>query len=187
MGLDKETSALEFISDLLSIITIATCFILKIPQILNILKVKNANGINLAGLLLELSSYTIMFSYNFRNGYALLSYMEYPIILIQEIVLIIFVMHYKNCLNIYGLIGTIIYTLIAAGLLLGTLPLGLIAFLVPLCTPIGASSKVVQLMEILKTKNSESVSVLTWFISAFTNFSKYKFKLYFGCWSYITT
>jgi hypothetical protein len=71
-----------------------------------------------------------MFSYNFRNGYALLSYMEYPIILIQEIVLIIFVMHYKNCLNIYGLIGTIIYTLIAAGLLLGTLPLGLIAFLV---------------------------------------------------------
>jgi uncharacterized protein with PQ loop repeat len=172
MGLDKETSALKFISDLLSIITIATCFILKIPQILNILKVKNANGINLAGLLLELSSYTIMFSYNFRNGYALLSYMEYPIILIQEIVLIIFVMHYKNCLNIYGLIGTIIYTLIAAGLLLGTLPLGLIAFLVPLCTPIGASSKVVQLMEILKTKNSESVSVLTWFISAFTNFTR---------------
>jgi uncharacterized protein with PQ loop repeat len=113
-----------------------------------------------------------MFSYNFRNGYALLSYMEYPIILIQEIVLIIFVMHYKLCLNIYGLIGTIIYTLIAAGLLLGTLPLGLIAFLVPLCTPIGASSKVVQLMEILKTKNSESVSVLTWFISAFTNFTR---------------
>lgn len=47
----------------------------------------------------------------------------------------------------------------------------------PLCTPIGASSKVVQLAEIIKTKNSESVSVLTWFISAFTNFSEYFYNL----------
>ncbi|KAJ3649572.1 hypothetical protein Zmor_021308 [Zophobas morio] len=121
---------------------------------------------------MELSSYTIMFSYNFRNGYALLSYMEYPIILIQEIVLIYCVMYYKNCLNISGLVGSVIYTLFAAGLLLGTVPVGIIAFLVPLCTPIGASSKVVQLMEILRSKNSESVSVLTWFISAFTNFTR---------------
>lgn len=75
-------------------------------------------------------SYTIMFSYNFRNRYALLSYMEYPIILIQEIVLIIFVMYYKSCLNVYSLVGAAIYGLIAAGLLLGTVPLGVIAFVV---------------------------------------------------------
>lgn len=42
-----------------------------------------------------------------------------------------------------------------------------------MCTPIGASSKIVQLLEILRTKDSESVSVLTWFISAFTNLSKF--------------
>ncbi|RZC35419.1 PQ-loop repeat-containing protein 3 [Asbolus verrucosus] len=148
MSLAKEISVLQFVSDILSVITIATCFILKIPQILSILKVKNANGINLVGLLMELSSYTIMFSYNFRNGYALLSYMEYPIILIQEFFLIFFVIYYKNCLNMYSFMGT------------------------PLCTPIGASSKVIQLLEILRTKNSESVSVLTWFISAFTNFTR---------------
>ncbi|KYB28642.1 solute carrier family 66 member 3 [Tribolium castaneum] len=172
MEIAKDASILHFISDVLSIITISTCFILKIPQILSILKVKNANGINLVGLLMELTSYTIMFSYNFRNRYALLSYMEYPIILIQELILILFVMYYKSCLNVYSAVGAVVYGLAAAGLLLGTVPLGVIAFLVPLCTPIGASSKVVQLLEILRTKNSESVSVLTWFISAFTNFTR---------------
>lgn len=55
MEVTKETSILYFISDVLSIVTISTCFILKIPQILNILKVKNANGINLLGLLMELT------------------------------------------------------------------------------------------------------------------------------------
>jgi hypothetical protein len=43
-----------------------------------------------------------------------------------------------------------------------------------MCTPVSASSKVVQLIEILRTKNAESVSIITWFLSAFTNFSKYK-------------
>ena len=42
-----------------------------------------------------------------------------------------------------------------------------------MCTPISASSKIVQLMAILRAKNADSVSVLTWFISTFTNLSKY--------------
>lgn len=42
-----------------------------------------------------------------------------------------------------------------------------------MCTPISASSKVVQLLAILRAKNAESVSPLTWFISAFTNLSKF--------------
>ncbi|GLH14552.1 uncharacterized protein GBIM_18927, partial [Gryllus bimaculatus] len=42
----------------------------------------------------------------------------------------------------------------------------------PLCTPVSASSKIVQLLEILRSKNSSSVSVLTWFLSAFTNMTR---------------
>lgn len=51
----KEFSILALMSDALSIITITTCFVLKVPQIIKIWQVKNANGINLFGLLLELS------------------------------------------------------------------------------------------------------------------------------------
>ncbi|XP_045464873.1 solute carrier family 66 member 3 isoform X2 [Harmonia axyridis] len=167
----NEVSYLLLVSNTLSIITISTCFVLKIPQIIRILKLKNAYGVSLIGLLMELMSYTIMMSYNYRNGYAILSYMEYPIILFQELILILCVMHYKRCLNIYGLFGSMCYFCFAIGLLL-VVPKGILTFLVPLCTPVGASSKVIQLIEILRTKNSESVSLLTWFISAFTNFTR---------------
>ncbi|KAJ8973562.1 hypothetical protein NQ317_009586 [Molorchus minor] len=144
----------------------------KIPQIVTVLKVKSAKGINVIGLLMELVSYTVMMSYNYRNGYAILSYLEYPIILVQEIILIVCVLKLKNMLNTSSFIIAAIYILIAISFLTGIAPLGLLTFLVPLCTPVSVSSKVVQLAEILRTKNSESISVLTWFISAFTNFTR---------------
>ncbi|XP_066157056.1 solute carrier family 66 member 3 [Euwallacea fornicatus] len=168
----EKTNYLQHFTNFLSIITILICFILKVPQILKLLNVKNARGMNLIGLLMELTSYTIMMSYNFRNGYALLSYLEYPIILIQELILISVVLKYKDMQNIYSLFAAGLYFSIAISFLIGVVPLGLLAFLVPLCTPIGASSKVVQLGEILRSKNAQSVSILTWLISAFTNFTR---------------
>uniref|UniRef100_T1GUU0 Uncharacterized protein n=1 Tax=Megaselia scalaris TaxID=36166 RepID=T1GUU0_MEGSC len=58
------------------------------------------------------------------------------------------------------------------------------AVLVPFCTPIGATSKVLQLLAILKSKDSSSVSLTTWALSAFTNFknraSKIKASFDFG-------
>lgn len=39
----------------------------------------------------------------------------------------------------------------------------------PLCTPISASSKVIQLMAIVRSGSSRGISATTWFISAFTN------------------
>ncbi|XP_018320910.1 mannose-P-dolichol utilization defect 1 protein homolog [Agrilus planipennis] len=169
MTLKYETSILQSISNFLSIITIFSCFILKIPQIINILRVKNAHGISLIGLCMELFSYTTMFSYNFRNHYAILTYLEYPIILIQELILITITFYYKNFFNIGFFAGASIYCSMAFGMLYGIIPREFLTFLVPLCTPIGASSKVIQLLEILRSGTAESVSILTWFLSAFTN------------------
>ncbi|XP_076622970.1 uncharacterized protein LOC143342705 isoform X2 [Colletes latitarsis] len=42
----------------------------------------------------------------------------------------------------------------------------------PMCTPISASSKVIQLLAILRAKNADTVSPITWFISAFTNLTR---------------
>lgn len=51
----NEYTFLQTLSDVLSIITITICFILKIPQILNVISVKSAKGLNLIGLLMELT------------------------------------------------------------------------------------------------------------------------------------
>lgn len=75
-------------------------------------------------------SYTIMMSYNYRNGYAILSYLEYPIILVQEIILIICVLHYKQLLNIGSIIGASVYFSVAFAFISGIVPLGMLAFMV---------------------------------------------------------
>ncbi|XP_067009317.1 solute carrier family 66 member 3 [Anabrus simplex] len=162
----------QIIADTLSIITITLCLVLKIPQILNVYKVKSSKGLNLYGLLLELTSYSIMACYNYCNGYALLSYMEYPIILVQEIILIYLVLAYSELLNMFSFGCFGIYVGIVGSFVMGLLPKSILAILAPMCTPVSASSKVVQLIEILRTKNAASVSLLTWFLSAFTNLTR---------------
>ncbi|KAK4877516.1 hypothetical protein RN001_010022 [Aquatica leii] len=168
----NEFSYVQLFSDVLSIITILLCFISKVPQIINILKMKNAVGMNIVGLLMELFSYTTMFSYNYRNAYALLTYMEYPIILVQELILILCVLYYNKQLGFASVAGAGVYFSMLTAFLSGVAPRELLTFLVPLCTPIGASSKVVQLLTIIRSKNSECISILTWFISAFTNLTR---------------
>lgn len=163
---------LQQFADLLSLITIGMCFVLKIPQILKLVSVKSADEISTLGLLLELTSYTVMTSYNYTNRYSLLSYLEYPIILVQEYILIYLVLKYLNKINVWSFVCAIMYFTLSSCLLLEIVPKIVLTFLAPMCTPISASSKIVQLLAILRAKNAESVSPLTWFISAFTNLTR---------------
>ncbi|XP_029663894.1 PQ-loop repeat-containing protein 3 isoform X2 [Formica exsecta] len=124
------------------------------------------------GLFLELTSYTVMTSYNYTNGYSVLSYLEYPIILMQEYILIFLVLKYLNRINVWSFLCAVIYFALSACLLLEIVPKIVLTLLAPMCTPISASSKIVQLLAILRARNAESVSPLTWFISAFTNLTR---------------
>ncbi|XP_075230413.1 solute carrier family 66 member 3 [Lycorma delicatula] len=163
---------LNVISDILSVITITLCFILKFPQIINIYRLKSASGINIYGLLLELSSYTTTACYNYVNQYALLSYMEYPIIIAQEFILIYLVLKYMDLLNSKSIGIFAAYSAITCGFIFNIIPSSLLTYMIPLCTPVSLSSKALQLWEILWTRKAESVSVTSWLISAFTNFTR---------------
>lgn len=163
---------LQQFADLLSLITIGMCFVLKIPQILKLVSVKSADEMSTLGLFLELTSYTVMTSYNYTNGYSVLSYLEYPIILMQEYILIFLVLKYLNRINVWSFLCAVIYFALSACLLLEIVPKIVLTLLAPMCTPISASSKIVQLLTILRARNAESVSPLTWFISAFTNLTR---------------
>lgn len=44
----------------------------------------------------------------------------------------------------------------------------------PFCTPVGALAKIMVLVEIFRTRDSTTVNLTTWFISAFTNLSKFR-------------
>ncbi|PBC25349.1 solute carrier family 66 member 3 [Apis cerana] len=163
---------LQQLADFLSLITIGMCFILKIPQILNLLTAKSANQISIVSLLLELTSYTVMTSYNFTNGYSVLSYLEYPIILFQEYILIFLVLKYLNKINIFSILVSILYIVTSISLAMQLIPKFVLTILAPLCTPISVSSKIIQLLAIIRAKNADTVSPITWFISAFTNLTR---------------
>ncbi|XP_055910648.1 solute carrier family 66 member 3 [Eupeodes corollae] len=160
------------VADLLSMITVASCLFIKVPQIKTINENKSSQGISVFGLCLELYSYSVMMAYNYRSGYDFLSYMEYPILLLQEYVLVYYVFKYQNLLGRKTLIVTVLYSILAYLVYLKLMPLVVLAFLVPFCTPIGATSKVLQLVAILRSKDSRSVSLTTWGLSAFTNLTR---------------
>lgn len=63
-----------------------------------------------------------MTSYNYSNGYSLLSYLEYPIILVQEYILIFFVLKYLSKINMWSFLCAIIYFALSSCLLLGIVP-----------------------------------------------------------------
>ena len=135
-----EKGFLLVIADLLSLLTISSCLVCKIPQIKTINALKSAKGtefiqpcdvgnwllsflgISLLGLLLELGSYTTTMSYNFVRGYSYLSYLEYPILLVQEYVLIYCVLNYSNLLNSKAYLWAGIYVAITSLFLTQILP-----------------------------------------------------------------
>ncbi|XP_055629665.1 solute carrier family 66 member 3 [Toxorhynchites rutilus septentrionalis] len=166
---DNNGGVLYIIADFLSLITIASCLVSKIPQIQTVQRLRSATGLSLNGLLMELCSYTVTMLYNFINQYAFLSYMEYPILLIQNYVLVYVVLKYKNLLNKSACIWAGVYAAVFVCFATSIIPGSVLMMLVPLTTPVGATSKVMQLLAILRTKDSESVSLITWGISAFTN------------------
>ncbi|ALC44014.1 CG1265 [Drosophila busckii] len=160
------------IADLLSLITVSSCLVIKVPQINTIRESKSTKGISVLGLCLELFSYTVMISYNYTSGYDFLSYMEYPVLLLQEYVLIYYVFKYQGLLGKRAQIFAIFYVAIATLIYLKIFPIMILTFLVPFCTPIGATSKVLQLVAILRSKDASSVSRTTWALSAFTNMTR---------------
>ena len=163
---------LQLFADFLSLVTIGLCFVLKIPQILNLLSAKSADQISMLGLLLELTSYTVMTSYNYTNGYSVLSYLEYPVILLQEYILIFLVLKYLKKINTFSVLAAVFYFAISTCFALQIIPKVVLTFLAPMCTPISVSSKIVQLLAICRAKNADTVSPITWFISAFTNLTR---------------
>ncbi|EDW68676.2 solute carrier family 66 member 3-like [Drosophila virilis] len=160
------------IADLLSLITVSSCLVIKVPQINTIRENQSSKGISILGLCLELFSYTVMMSYNYSAGYDFLSYMEYPVLLLQEYVLIYYVFKYQDMLGKRTQIFAVFYVTIATLIYLKLFPIIVLTFLVPFCTPIGATSKVLQLLAILRTKDASSVSRTTWALSAFTNMTR---------------
>jgi mannose-P-dolichol utilization defect protein 1 len=98
--LDVDPSATECvklaISKGLGIGIIAASSIVKVPQILKLIKSQSAESISFLSYLLETSAYLVSLAYNVRQGFPFSTYGESGLILAQNVIIAVLVLNYSG-------------------------------------------------------------------------------------------
>ncbi|KAF6321598.1 hypothetical protein mRhiFer1_013497 [Rhinolophus ferrumequinum] len=144
--------------------TLGVCAALKLPQISALLAARSARGLSLPSLLLELAGFLVFLRYQCYYEYPLLTYLEYPILIAQDVILLLCVFHFSG--NVYRAVPYI--ALFVTSWFLLTLQKWVIDLAMNLCTFISAASKFAQLQYLWKTRDSGAVSALTWSLASYT-------------------
>ncbi|XP_058538534.1 solute carrier family 66 member 3 isoform X5 [Neofelis nebulosa] len=144
--------------------TLGVCAALKLPQISAVLAARSARGISLPSLLLELAGFLVFLRYQCYYEYPLLTYLEYPILIAQDVLLLLCAFHFNG--NVKG--AAPYMALFVASWFVLPLQKWIIDLAMNLSTFISVASKFAQLQYLWKTRDSGTVSALTWSLAAYT-------------------
>ncbi|NWQ74882.1 PQLC3 protein, partial [Columbina picui] len=148
--------------------TWAVCAVLKLPQLAAVRAARSARGLSVGSLLLELAGFLVFLRYQIYYGYPLPTYLEYPIIIAQDVILLLFILRFNGHMK-----RALFYAVtFGGGWYMLTLRKWIIDLAMNFCTLISAASKLAQLRCLWQTKDSGQVSALTWSMSAYTCASK---------------
>ncbi|XP_071999690.1 solute carrier family 66 member 3 [Engystomops pustulosus] len=144
--------------------TLVVCMVLKFPQILSVMAAKSAEGLSLNSVLLEVTGFLVFLRYQMYYDYPMETYLEYPILIAQDAVLVLFILYYS---------GSMRSALSYSGMFFGlwnilVLKKWIIDVALNLCTLISASSKFLQLQHLWRTQDSGQASALTWAMATYT-------------------
>ncbi|KAF3844566.1 hypothetical protein F7725_007729 [Dissostichus mawsoni] len=144
--------------------TLLLCMVLKFPQIFALMRAKSSAGVSFNSLLLELLGYIVFVTYQMYYDYPPPTYLEYPILIAQDAILLLLILHYNGSLK-----QSLLYTLLfVGGWRLLTLEKWIIDSAMSLCTFISAASNFAQLQCMWKSKDAGQVSALSWAMATFT-------------------
>lgn len=144
--------------------TLVVCMVLKFPQILSVMAARSAEGLSLGSVLLEVTGFLVFLRYHMYYEYPMETYLEYPILIAQDAVLLLFILYYsgsmRNALSYAGMFFGLWNVLV--------LKKWLIDIALNLCTLISASSKFLQLQHLWRAQDSGQASALTWGMATYT-------------------
>ncbi|XP_036981087.1 solute carrier family 66 member 3 [Acanthopagrus latus] len=144
--------------------TLFVCMVLKFPQIFVLMRAKSAAGVSLNSLLLELIGFIVFVTYQMYYDYPPPTYLEYPILIAQDVMLLLLILHYSGSLR-----HSFIYALVfVGGWRLLTVDKWIIDSAMSLCTFISAASKFAQLQCLWRSKDAGQVSALSWAMATYT-------------------
>lgn len=84
------------ISKALGIAIITTASVVKVPQILKLLQSQSAAGLSFTSYVLETASFLITLAYNVRSGWPFSTYGETALILVQDVLIAVLVLHFTR-------------------------------------------------------------------------------------------
>lgn len=144
--------------------TLFVCMVLKFPQIFVLMRAKSSTGVSLNSLLFELVGYIVFVTYQMYYDYPPPTYLEYPILIAQDVILLLLILRYNGSLR-----QSLIYIFVfVGGWRLLTLDKWIIDSAMSVCTFISAASKFLQLQCLWKSKDAGQVSTLTWALATYT-------------------
>ncbi|KAG7509805.1 PQ-loop repeat-containing protein 3 [Solea senegalensis] len=144
--------------------TLFVCMVLKFPQMFVLMRAKTSRGVSLNSLLLELTGFIVFVTYQMYYDYPPPTYLEYPILIAQDVFLLLLILHYNGSLK-----QSLIYILVfVAGWRLLTVEKWIIDLAMSLCTLISAASKFAQLQCLWRSKDAGQISALTWGMATYT-------------------
>lgn len=148
--------------------TIFACMVVKFPQIFLLVRAKSTKGISFNSLFLELIGYLVFVTYQMYYDYPPPTYLEYPILMAQDAVLLLLILHYNG--NLRQSVGYALGFLVGWRLL--TLQSWVVDLAMSLCLFISAGSKLAQLQCLWRTKDSDQVSALSWSLAIYTSLTR---------------
>lgn len=78
--------------------------VVKVPQIIKLVKSRSASGVSFLSYLLETGSYLISLAYNFRNAFPFSTYGETALVLGQNVIITVLVLNYSGRVSLAALV-----------------------------------------------------------------------------------
>ncbi|KAL4624212.1 PQ-loop repeat-containing protein 3 [Arapaima gigas] len=144
--------------------TLLVCMVLKFPQMFALMRAKSTEGVSVSSVLLELLGFIVFVTYQVYYEYPPPTYLEYPILIAQDAILLLLILHYSGNLK-HSLLYAAVFV---GGWQLLTVRKWIIDLAMSLCTFISAASKMAQLQCLWRTKDAGQVSALTWALATYT-------------------
>lgn len=146
------------ISKGLGIGIIAASSIVKVPQIIKLINSRSSAGISFLAYLLETSAYLISLAYNVRQGFPFSTYGETGLIMVQNVVIAMLVLHYSGksstaALFVAGLATSAV--MLFSG---NVLDMQMLSYMQAAAGVLGVASKVPQILAVWKEGGTGQLS-----------------------------
>lgn len=149
------------VSKALGLGIVAASSVVKVPQVLNLVRARSAAGVSALAYLLETTSYLVSLAYNARRGFPFSTYGETACILVQNVVITVLVLRYSGRAGAAALLVAALAAAGAALFLDGVLDLAALGYLQAGAGALGVASKLPQIMAVWQEGGTGQLSAFT--------------------------